>query len=79
MRLDLHPDQDFARDLYRDAYGYLRLYEHRWTKRAALEFRAYPQPIRRAAARSYNARRYAPVYWTHDNARAKYDDGWLPF
>jgi hypothetical protein len=38
-----------------------------------------PALYRRAAARSYNARRHAPVYWTHNNARATYEDGWLPF
>jgi hypothetical protein len=72
-----------SRGQYRDCWSFVRIFAGSpgWINRAtAVKWRErWPVDIRRAAARSYNARRYAPVYWTHDNARAKYDDGWLPF
>lgn len=72
------PDE-ISRYFYRLAYGYIRMFEGRWTRDAALQFRAIPQRYRRAAAHSYNMRDHEPFYWPHDNARAKYDPDWLPF
>ncbi len=72
----------WTRVLYEAAYADLRGYMNfnSWDRDTAAQFRImYPQPIRRAAARSYNARRYAPHVWEHDNARAKYERGWLPW
>ncbi len=73
-----------ARTFYALAFRYVRLL-HEWTRCDYVwsedfrSIRAIPVVYRRAAARSYNARRYAPHVWEHDNARAKYERGWLPF